>query len=115
MATIAKLTKNKDGSFRGTLILPSLAGAEIIFRPIEKQTPTGPAYRAYIAEFESGAAWKTTSKKGKSYFSVRLTDPTFHNNTIYPALLKTNTEYLLDWTPPRRNKTSAPIKEQTEF
>src|SRR5208282_6036912 len=47
MATIAKLTKHKDGSFRGVLILPSLAGAEIVFRPIAKPTATGPAYRVY--------------------------------------------------------------------
>ncbi len=115
MSTIAKMTKHKDGSFIGTLILPSLAGAEIIFRTVEKQTATGPAYRVYVGEFESGAAWKRTSKKGKDYLSLRLTDPTFDSKVIYPVLLKSDNGYSLDWSPTRKIKTPAESTKETEF
>jgi uncharacterized protein (DUF736 family) len=115
MATIAKMTKNKDGSFGGTLILPSMAGAVITLRPIDKQTATGPAYRVYIEEFESGAAWKRTSKKGKDYLSLRLTDPTFDSKVIYPVLLKSDKGYSLDWSPTRKIKTPVESTKETEF
>ena len=116
MATIAKLTKHEDGSFRGVLILPSLAGAEITFRPVENPTATGPAYRVYTGEFESGAAWRRLSKAGNAYLSIRLNDPTFDRKSIYPALLKNDSdEYSLDWTPPRRSKAAATTTKNTEF
>jgi uncharacterized protein (DUF736 family) len=117
MSTIAKMTKHKDGSFSGTLILPSLAGAEIIFRTVEKQTETGPAYRVYVGEFESGAAWKRTSKKGNSYLSVRLIDPGFDGKVIYPVLLNSDRDhaYSLDWSPTRKIKTPAETVKETEF
>jgi uncharacterized protein (DUF736 family) len=115
MATIAKMTKNKDGSFGGTLILPSMSGAVITLRTIDKQTATGPAYRVYIEEFESGAAWKSTSKKGNDYLSLKLIDPTFHGSVMYPVLLKTDDGYSLDWSPTRKIKTPAESTKETEF
>jgi uncharacterized protein (DUF736 family) len=115
MATIADMTKQKDGSFVGTMILPSLAGAVVKFLPVEKQTATGPACRVYIGEFESGAAWKRTSKKGNSYLSVKLIDPSFDGKMIYPVLLKGDDGYSLDWSPTRRIKTPAEPVKDTEF
>jgi len=112
MATIARMTKHTDGSFIGTLILPLLAGAKIFMHPVERQTETGPAYRVYIEEFESGAAWKRTSKKGNSYFSLKLSDPCFDGKVIYPVLLKNDDGYSLDWSPTRKIKTpTEPVKE----
>jgi uncharacterized protein (DUF736 family) len=115
MSTIAKMTKHKDGSFSGTLILPLLSGAEIFLQPVEKRTATGPAYRVYIGEFESGAAWKRTSKKGNSYFSLKLNDPSFDGKSIYPVLLKNDDGYSLDWSPTRKVKTPAETVKETEF
>jgi uncharacterized protein (DUF736 family) len=115
MSTIAKMTKHKDGSFKGTLILPSLAGAEIILRPIAKPTATGPAYRVYTGEFDSGAAWKSTSKKGNDYLSLKLIDPTFHGSVMYPVLLKTDDGSSLDWSPTRKIKTPSESTKETQF
>jgi uncharacterized protein (DUF736 family) len=115
MSTIAKMTKHKDGSFGGTLILPSLAGAEIVIEPVEKKKPTAPDYRAYIGDFESGAAWKRTSKKGNDYLSLKLIDPTFHASVMYPVLLKSDDGYSLDWSPTRKIKTPAESTKETEF
>ena len=36
MATIANLAKQEDGSFTGTLLIPSLNGAKIVLAPVEK-------------------------------------------------------------------------------
>jgi len=115
MSTIANMTKHEDGSFSGTLILPSLAGAEISIKPVEKKKATAPDYRAYIGEFESGAAWKSTSKKGNDYLSLKLIDPTFHGSIMYPVLLKTDDGYSLDWSPTRKIKTPVESTKETEF
>ena len=76
MATIANLAK-KDGSFSGTLILPSLNGMKIPFDPVKKQSDKGPDYRVTIGGFEAGAAWSETSKAGNAYISVKLSEPSF--------------------------------------
>jgi len=109
MATIALLTKQKDGGFSGTLILPSLTGVKIVLAPVEKQTEKGPAYRVTIGAFEAGAAWMKTSKAGKAYISVKLSEPSFHGGSIYPVLVKSATAgYLLEWNP-------QPIKRRPEL
>ena len=114
MATIAHLTKQRDGSFSGALILPSLDATKIVFAPVQNQTDKGPAYRATIGSFEAGAAWMRTSKKGNAYISVKLSEPSFHGGTIYPVLVKSDTAgYLLDWNP--QPKKSRPQAEASEF
>jgi uncharacterized protein (DUF736 family) len=111
MATIAHLTKQKDGGFSGALILPSLDGTKIVLTPVENQTAKGPAYRVSIGSFEAGAAWIRTSKKGNAYISVKLSEPSFHGGTIYPVLVKSDRAgYLLDWnSQPKKSPPQAGI------
>jgi uncharacterized protein (DUF736 family) len=102
MATIANLTK-KDGGFSGTLILPSLEGKKITLSPVKNPTDKGPDYRVTIGSFEAGAAWTKTSKQGNAYISLKLSDPSFHGNTIYPVVVKSEKlGYRLDWNPQPR-------------
>lgn len=116
MATIALLTKQKDGGFSGTLILPSLDGKKIVFTPVEKQTDKGPVYRVTIGSFEAGAAWKKTSKAGNAYVSVKLNESSFPGGTIYPVLVKSDKAgYLLDWNPQPRKSRPQQNAEASEF
>ena len=113
MATIATLARQKDGSFSGTLILPSLNGAKILFAPVEKQSDKGPAYRISIGGFEAGAAWMKTSKAGKAYISAKLSEPSFHGGSIYPVLVKSDTAgYLLEWNPQPRKSRPQPHEDE---
>jgi uncharacterized protein (DUF736 family) len=98
MATIANLTKQQNGGFSGTLVLPSLDGRKILVTPIEKKGK-GPEFLVNVGGFEAGAAWLRTSKKGNAYVSVKLKDPSFHGGTIHPVLVKTESGYVLDWKP----------------
>jgi uncharacterized protein (DUF736 family) len=111
MSAIASLTKQKDGGFSGTLILPSLDGKKILFTPVENQTAKGPAYRVTVGSFEAGAAWMRTSKKGNAYISVKLSETSFHGGTIYPVLVKSDKAgYLLDWNPqPKKSRPQAEL------
>jgi len=94
MATIANLAKQEDGSFSGTLLIPSLNGAKIVLTPVEKKGK-GPELRATIGAFEAGAGWKRTSETA-TYYSVKLDDPTFAR-PIYCALFKSPDGYVLLW------------------
>jgi uncharacterized protein (DUF736 family) len=99
MTTIAHLTRQHDGGFSGTLLLPSLDGRKILFAPVEKKGK-GPEFRVSVGGFEAGAGWKRTSKKGNPYISVKLHDPSFRDGTIHPFLIKSrNGGYVLAWKP----------------
>src|ERR1700677_5272804 len=101
MATIANLTKQQNGGFSGTLVLPLLDGKKIHFAPIEKKGK-GPEFLVSVGGFEAGAAWLRTSKKGNAYVSVKLKDPSCHDGAIHPVLVKTESGYVLDWKPRAR-------------
>src|SRR5271154_5173172 len=98
MTTIAKMTKQHDGSFLGSLVLPALDGRKILLAPIEKKGK-GPEFLVSVGGFEAGAGWLRTSKKGNAYVSVKLKDPSFHDGTIHPVLVKTESGYVLNWKP----------------
>ncbi len=98
MTIIAKMTKQQDGGFVGALVLPSLDGRKIHFAPVEKKGK-GPEFIVSVGGFEAGAAWLRTSKKGNAYVSVKLKDPSFHDGTIHPVLVKSESGYVLDWKP----------------
>ena len=83
MATIANLAKQKDGSYTGTLLIPSLGGQKIVLTPVEKKGK-GPELRATVGAFEAGAAWKRETENS-TYFSVKLDDPSF-TAPIYASL-----------------------------
>ena len=104
MATIANFAKQNDGSFIGTLLIPSLNGQKIVLTPVEKKGK-GPELRATIGAFEAGAAWKRETETAK-YFSVKLDDPTFAR-PIYCALFKTPDGYALIWDRPWAKKNDS--------
>jgi uncharacterized protein (DUF736 family) len=112
MTMIANLTKQQDGGFLGTLVLPSLDGRKIHFAPIEKKGK-GPEFRVSVGGFEAGAGWLRTSKKGNAYVSVKLNDPSFHGGTINPVLVRTESGYVLDWKP-RVASNPKPANERAE-
>ena len=97
MATIAKLTKQKDGGFIGTLSTLALHAAKITFSPVENPTDKGPTYRVLVGDSEIGAGWQRKSKAGNAYLSVKLDDPSFAQ-PIYCVLVKAeNAGYVLEW------------------
>ena len=112
MATIANLTKQKDGSITGTLLIPSLNGVKIVLTPVEKKGK-GPEMRATIGAYEAGAAWKRETKT-VTYYSVKLDDPTFAR-PIYCALFKTPDGYALLWDRPKPKKTGSSNGGSGEF
>ena len=112
MATIANLAKQKDGTFLGTLLIPSLNGQKIVLTPVEKKGK-GPELRVTIGAYEAGAAWKRETETA-TYFSVKLDDPTFAR-PIYCALFKTPDGYALLWDRPKAKKNSADTNGGGEF
>ena len=64
-----------DASYDGKML--SLTGEHIalFMAPAERRGENGPDYRILCGDFEFGAAWKRTSKDGKSYLSVKLDSP----------------------------------------
>jgi len=54
-----------------------------------------------------------TSKAGKAYISVKLSEPSFHGGAIYPVLVKSDTAgYLLEWNP--QSRKSRPQQHEDE-
>ena len=115
MTTIAKLTKQKDGSYTGTLTTLALHAAKVTFTPVEGGNDKAPAYRVFAGDFELGAGWKKTSKAGNTYLSVKLDDPSFAQ-PIYCVLVKTQDVYLLEWNRQKPRRSSATEgAEETAF
>ena len=108
MSTIAKLTKQKDGSFTGTLSTLTLHAAQVTFTPEQGGKEKAPDYRVFAGDFELGAGWKKTSKAGNAYVSVKLDDPSFAQ-PLYCVLVKTEEGYQLEWSrqTPRRSGKNA--------
>ncbi len=115
MATIATLTKQKDGGFLGTLSTLALHAAKIAFAPVENPTDKGPVYRVLLGESEIGAGWKRTSKAGNAYISVKLDDPSFAR-PIYCVLVKSEQAgYTLQWDRQTPKKNGQQNSDTSEF
>src|SRR5271170_6463726 len=76
---IGKFTQNGDG-YTGSIHHMGLSLPAVTFSPMPIKQGNGPDFvvigATIGAEFEIGAAWKKTSKKGKAYLSVKLDAPT---------------------------------------
>jgi uncharacterized protein (DUF736 family) len=107
MTTIAKLTKQKDGSFTGTFSTLALHAAKITISPVEGGSEKAPAFRVFVGDFEAGAVWKKTSKAGNAYYSVKLDDASFAQ-PIYCVFVKTGDTYLLEWNRKTPNRSTTP-------
>jgi uncharacterized protein (DUF736 family) len=77
---IGKFTQQEDG-FIGWINTAGLGLADVRFSPMPVKQGNGPDFIVLgtgdTGDFELGAAWAKTSKKGKPYLSVRLDSPAF--------------------------------------
>jgi uncharacterized protein (DUF736 family) len=77
---IGKFTQQDDG-FIGWINTASLGIADVRFSSVPVKQGNGPDFIVLgtgdNGQFELGAAWAKTSKKGKPYLSVRLDSPAF--------------------------------------
>jgi len=80
MTTIAKLTKQKDGSFIGTLSTISVPARKIALAPVGSDSPKAPIYRVLLEDMDIGAAWSRKAKSGIEYTLVKLDCPLLANS-----------------------------------
>jgi uncharacterized protein (DUF736 family) len=113
MTIIAKLTRQEDGRFSGTLSTLALHAAKLTIVPLEPlENEKAPVCHVFVGDFEAGAVWKKTSKAGNNYYSVKLDDPGFAQ-PIYCVLVKIGESYVLEWNrqAPRRPHQAAGADE----
>jgi uncharacterized protein (DUF736 family) len=77
---IGKFAQNGDG-YTGSIITAGLSIPDVMFSPVPVKIGDGPDFVILAdgmgEQFELGAAWAKTSKKGKPYLSVKLDSPMF--------------------------------------
>jgi uncharacterized protein (DUF736 family) len=101
MTTIAKLTKQQDGSFLGTLSGIGLQPMKIELQPIESDNDKAPNYRVIHDDMEIGAAFERENKRGE-YTLVVLDSPALAG-PIFSYLRKSvKAGYTLEWERSRR-------------
>jgi len=75
---IGNFTQQEHG-YIGSIRTAGLAVADVTFSPVPAKSGSGPDFVVLGAgddgQFEIGAAWAKTSKKGKAYLSVKLDSP----------------------------------------
>jgi uncharacterized protein (DUF736 family) len=100
MAIIGTFTKQKDGSFSGTIQTLTIH-TQATFEPLTKRGEKAPDYRIISDLADIGAAWERTSEG--AILSVRLDDPSFAA-PINCRLTKTGAErgYSLIWERDRK-------------
>jgi len=77
MATIGKLTKQTDGSYKGFISTLTIY-AKITMREITDPALNSPKYRIFAGAGECGAAFEQAAEQtGQIYLSLKLDDPTF--------------------------------------
>src|SRR5512139_2692377 len=87
MAIIGTFQKKADGSYTGVVQTP-LIKLSAVFRPVESESETGPAFRIFAGPAEFGAAWPKTSRSEREYLSVKLDDPSLAA-PIHASLVET--------------------------
>ena len=102
MATIGTFAE-KDGKLIGKIQTLSI-NASLTFLPNQnRSSPDAPAYRAFTGRTEVGAAWeKTSDNTGRTYYSVRLDDPTFAAPFFANLVAQDEGGFALIWSRPQR-------------
>jgi uncharacterized protein (DUF736 family) len=113
MTTIAKLTKQKDGSFVGTLSTITLAARKISLAPVQSESEKAPIYTVMLEDMEIGAAWNREAKSGNEYTLVKLDCPLFAQPVFCVLVKDLHSGYALEWNRPdtRRFKKSQPANQ----
>jgi len=97
MATIGTFTR-KDGRISGKIQTLSI-NTSLVFVPNENQSSEdAPAFRVFAGKTECGAAWEKTSNAGRTYYSVRLDDPSFTAPVFASLMEQDDGGYALLWS-----------------
>ena len=72
---IGHFKQKDDTTYDGRMLSLTEEHITLFMAPVERRSENGPDYRILRGDFEFGAAWKRTSKDGKSYLSVKLDSP----------------------------------------
>ena len=103
MTTIAKLTKQQDGSFVGTLSGIGLQPCKIEIHPTKAESDKAPNYLVFHEDMEIGAAFDRENKRGE-YTLVVLDSPALAG-PIFSYLRKSvKAGYTLEWERNRRKE-----------
>ncbi len=97
MATIGTFTQDDAGNFNGSIKTLTLNVKQATFRKVETDNDKAPGYRIFAVATEFGAAWKKTSREDRTYYSVKLDDPSFPA-PIYATLAESDDGFSLIWS-----------------
>jgi uncharacterized protein (DUF736 family) len=102
MTTIAKLTKQQDGSFIGTLSCIGIEPQSIELQPVKAESDKAPNYLVVLNDMEIGAAFDRQNKRGE-YTLVVLDCPTLPGPIFSYLRKSTKAGYTLEWERSRRD------------
>jgi uncharacterized protein (DUF736 family) len=107
MATIGKLTKQADGSYKGSISTLTIKGRDITMRAIDPDQlkERGPLFRVYAGFGEVGPVFEETARDtGLIYLKAKLDDPSFAA-PVYVSIFKNkekpDTDLDLVWSRPK--------------
>jgi uncharacterized protein (DUF736 family) len=100
MAIIGTFTKAQDGSFTGTLQTLTI-NAKLKLSPVEVTKQNAPSHRIFAGSRQIGAVWEKTSKEQRTYYSVKIEDPSLPG-ALFANLVATEKAnvYNLVWSRP---------------
>lgn len=101
MTTIAKLTKQQDGSFLGTLSGIGLQPQQIALQPVKADSEKAPSYLVMLDDMEIGAAFDRENKRGE-YTLVVLDSPALAGPIFSYLRKNVKAGYTLEWERNRR-------------
>jgi uncharacterized protein (DUF736 family) len=101
MTTIAKLTKQQDGSFLGTLSGIGLQSQKIALQPVDSDNEKAPDYLVILDDMEIGAAFERENKRGE-YTLVAIDSPALPGPIISFLRKSVKAGYTLEWERTRR-------------
>ena len=99
MSQIGSFTRSNDGVYTGAIKTLAIdAKARLVPSDPASTSDKAPDLRVLVSGVEIGAAWRRTSKEGRTYHSVKLDDPSF-TAPIYANLFEgENGEHALIWS-----------------
>ena len=79
MSQIGSFTRSNDGVYTGAIKTLAIdAKARLVPSDPASTSDKAPDLRVLVSGVEIGAAWRRTSKEGRTYHSVKLDDPIVH-------------------------------------